>query len=88
RQSMIARKMLTSNKRQFPENLTGRTIALDCAALLVVVVLSITYFIASKGLSTFFVNGVSITEFLTQLKWDPEGEPSVYGVFPFILGSF
>src|SRR5690606_18317654 len=46
------------------------------------------YFIASKGLSTFFVNGISITEFLSQVKWDPEGEPAVYGVFPFILGSF
>ncbi|TGV29000.1 phosphate ABC transporter permease subunit PstC, partial [Mesorhizobium sp. M00.F.Ca.ET.186.01.1.1] len=55
RRSLIARKMLTYNKRQFTENMTGRTIAMVCAALLVIVVLSITYFIASKGLSTFFV---------------------------------
>ncbi|HZG82764.1 phosphate ABC transporter permease subunit PstC [Brevibacillus panacihumi] len=87
-QSGIARKMLTSNKRQWTENVTGRLIATVCAALLIIVVLSITYFIASKGLSTFFVNGISITEFLSQVKWDPEGEPAVYGVFPFILGSF
>lgn len=87
-QSGIARKMLTSNKRQWTENVTGRVIATVCAALLIIVVLSITYFIASKGLSTFFVNGISITEFLSQVKWDPEGEPAVYGVFPFILGSF
>jgi len=87
-QSGIARKMLTSNKRQWTENVTGRLIATVCAALLIIVVLSITYFIASKGLSTFFVNGISITEFLSQVKWDPEGDPAVYGVFPFILGSF
>lgn len=87
-QSGIARKILTSNKRQWTENVTGRVIATVCAALLIIVVLSITYFIASKGLSTFFVNGISITEFLSQVKWDPEGEPAVYGVFPFILGSF
>lgn len=87
-QSGIARKMLTSNKRQWTENVTGRLIATVCAALLIIVVLSITYFIASKGLSTFFVNGISITEFLSQIKWDPEGDPAVYGVFPFILGSF
>lgn len=88
RKSGIARKMLSYNKRQWTENVTGKVIATVCAALLIVVVLSITYFIASKGLSTFFVNGVSITEFLTHSKWDPEGEPAVYGVFPFILGSF
>ncbi|GED30457.1 phosphate transport system permease protein [Brevibacillus centrosporus] len=88
RQSLIARKMLTYNKRQLTENVTGRTVAMVCAALLVIVVLSITYFIASKGLSTFFVNGVSISEFLTKVKWDPEGEPAIFGVFPFILGSF
>ncbi|WJQ82133.1 phosphate ABC transporter permease subunit PstC [Brevibacillus brevis] len=88
RQSMIAQKMLTTNKRQKTENITGRTIAMICAGLLVIVVLSITYFIASKGLSTFFVDGVSFKEFLTHVKWDPEGEPSSYGVLPFILGSF
>ncbi|TKI57652.1 phosphate ABC transporter permease subunit PstC [Brevibacillus antibioticus] len=88
RQSMIAQKMLTTNKRQKTENITGRTIAMICAGLLVIVVLSITYFIASKGLSTFFVDGVSFKEFLTHDKWDPEGEPSAYGVLPFILGSF
>jgi len=87
-QSGIARKMLSSNKRQWTENMTGKLVATFCAGLLIVVVLSITYFIASKGLSTFFVNGISITEFLSQIKWDPEGEPAVYGVFPFILGSF
>ncbi|ATF10992.1 phosphate ABC transporter permease subunit PstC [Brevibacillus sp. HB1.2] len=88
RKSMIAQKMLTTNKRQKTENITGKTIAMICAGLLVIVVLSITYFIASKGLSTFFVDGVSFKEFLTHDKWDPEGEPSAYGVLPFILGSF
>lgn len=88
RQSMIAQKMLTTNKRQKTENISGKTIAMICAGLLVIVVLSITYFIASKGLSTFFVDGVSFKEFLTHDKWDPEGEPSAYGVLPFILGSF
>ena len=88
RQSGIAEKMLTCNKRQLTENVTGRTIALICATLLVIVVLSIVYFIASKGLSAFFVNGISLKDFLTGIKWDPEGEPPLYGVFPFILGSF
>ncbi|CAJ1004319.1 MULTISPECIES: phosphate ABC transporter permease subunit PstC [Brevibacillus] len=87
RTSAIDRKLLTYNKRQFTENVTGRFIAMACAGVLVVVVLSITYFIASKGLSTFLVNGVSLGEFLIGVKWDPEGEPAVYGVLPFILGS-
>lgn len=88
RQSLIAQKMLSYNKRQFTENLTGKTVAMVCAALLVVVVVSITYFIASKGLSTFFVDGISIREFFTDIKWDPEGDPAAYGVLPFIIGSF
>ncbi|WP_134685595.1 phosphate ABC transporter permease subunit PstC [Brevibacillus migulae] len=84
----IQQKLTTRNRNIYRENLFGRIVALICAALLILLVLSITYFIASKGLSTFFVDGVSIKEFLTGLKWDPEDEPAQFGVFPFILGSF
>ncbi|HJV46059.1 MAG TPA: phosphate ABC transporter permease subunit PstC [Bacillota bacterium] len=66
----------------------GKTITLVCAAILILVTLSIVYFIASKGLTTFFVNGVNITQFLTDINWNPEGEPAEFGALPFILGSF
>ncbi|KAA2301502.1 phosphate ABC transporter permease subunit PstC, partial [Clostridioides difficile] len=46
------------------------------------------YFVASKGLSTFFQNGISISEFLGGKTWNPTGEPAFYGALPFITGSF
>nr|WP_204519354.1 phosphate ABC transporter permease subunit PstC [Brevibacillus fulvus] len=86
--SYLQSKLLKPNKKQSLENFFGKAIAMSCAALLLIAVISIIYFIASKGLSTFFVNQVSIVDFLTGLKWDPEGEPALFGAFSFILGSF
>ena len=59
-----------------------------CAGILILITISIVYFIASKGLSTFFLNGVSLTEFLTGTTWNPDGEPGEFGALPFIMGSF
>ncbi len=87
RQTELRQKLLRVNKHQQFESYVGRLITLFSAGLLIVVVLSITYFIASKGLSTFFVDKISIADFLTGTKWDPEGEPGSYGALPFILGS-
>ncbi|NGQ96011.1 phosphate ABC transporter permease subunit PstC [Brevibacillus sp. SYP-B805] len=81
-------RLTKRNRHIHAENVIGRAIAMLCAAMLIILVLSISYFIASKGLATFFVNGVSLKEFLTGTTWDPEGEPAAFGVFPFILGSF
>ncbi|WP_438358040.1 phosphate ABC transporter permease subunit PstC [Brevibacillus dissolubilis] len=69
-------------------DLSGRVITLLCAGLLIVVTLSITYFIASKGIATFAFDGVSLSEFLSSSKWDPEDEPAQFGAFSYILGSF
>jgi phosphate transport system permease protein len=60
--------------------------------LIVVVVLSIFWFVASKGLATFFANKVNIWDFLTGTKWAPgqtdaNGHPYV-GAAPMIVGSF
>ncbi len=70
------------------ENTLGRTLTLICAAILLITAISITYFIGSKGLATFFKNDVSIGEFLTGTQWNPDGEPGKFGAFPFIFGSF
>ncbi|MGN7456195.1 phosphate ABC transporter permease subunit PstC [Paenibacillus pasadenensis] len=66
----------------------GKTYTLICVAVLIVTIFSIVYFVASKGLSTFFVNGVSLKEFLFGTKWAPDGEPQSFGALPFITGSF
>lgn len=87
-QTELKRKLLTVNKNQQLESCLGKLFTMFAAGLLIVVVLSITYFIASKGLSTFFADKVSLSDFLTGTKWDPEEEPGSYGALSFILGSF
>ena len=74
--------------KQKRENNFGRTITLVCAFILVIMAVAITYFIASKGLATFFKNDVSIGEFLTGTQWNPDAEPGKFGAFPFVFGSF
>jgi len=71
--------------------LLGRTLSFICAAFVILITAAIFYFISDKGLSTFFVNGISIKEFLFGTQWWPDrplalGGPSV-GSLPFILGS-
>lgn len=70
----------------------GRYLSLGALLLIVVVVLSIFWFVASKGLATFFGNKVNIWDFLTGTKWAPgqtdaNGHPYV-GAAPMIVGSF
>lgn len=70
----------------------GRYLSLGALLLIVVVVLSIFWFVASKGLATFFANKVNIWDFLTGTKWAPgqtdaNGYPYV-GAAPMIVGSF
>lgn len=70
----------------------GRYLSLGALLLIVVVVLSIFWFVASKGLATFFANKVDIWDFLTGTKWAPgqtdaNGHPYV-GAAPMIVGSF
>ena len=70
----------------------GRYLSLGALLLIVVVVLSIFWFVASKGLATFFANKVNIWDFLTGTKWAPgqtdaNGHPYV-GAASMIVGSF
>ncbi|MBB3109569.1 phosphate transport system permease protein [Paenibacillus phyllosphaerae] len=70
------------------EEWIGRIYTTLCILFLIVTIVAIVYFVASKGLSTFFKNGVNIGDLLTGLKWNPEGEPPLFGALPFIFGSF
>lgn len=79
-----------SKKRKFEQ--FGRTISFMCIAFIVLIVLSILYFVISKGISTFTTDGVSVIDFLFGDTWQPgevseNGKPLV-GALPMILGSF
>lgn len=75
-------------EKHYWEEWTGRIYTSICVVFLIVVMFSIVYFVASKGLSTFFQNGISLSDFLTGKTWNPAGEPAAYGALPFITGSF
>lgn len=70
----------------------GKWLSFSCISLIVLVVLAIFYFVASKGLATFFKDGVNPFKFLFGTVWNPgqmdaSGHPLV-GALPMILGSF
>ncbi|MFC5471865.1 phosphate ABC transporter permease subunit PstC [Cohnella suwonensis] len=75
-------------KPHLAEEWVGKIYTLLCILFLVTTICSIVYFVASKGLSTFFVNGANVIDLVTGLKWSPEGEPPLLGALPFIFGSF
>lgn len=69
----------------------GKAFSFTCAGMVVLLTVSLILFIGSSGLSTFFVNGASVMDFLFGAKWQPEpspgqGMPSI-GSLPFIIGS-
>lgn len=75
-------------KPHIAEEWVGKVYTIICIAFLILTIFSIVYFVASKGLSTFFVNGINPLDLLTGLKWRPDGEPPLFGALPFIFGSF
>lgn len=86
------KQVLTKKSKRTRMEQRGRLISFICIALIVLVVVSIFYFVASKGLATFFVDKVNLFDFLFGTTWNPsqvgsDGQPMV-GALPMILGSF
>ncbi|MBO0427731.1 phosphate ABC transporter permease subunit PstC [Vagococcus fluvialis] len=86
-QSKLLKKSPKKKLEQF-----GKTISFLAISLIVAVVVAIFYFVASKGLATFFVDGVSLKDFLFGTEWNPssvdENGKALVGAMPMILGSF
>jgi len=70
------------------EELRGTIYVSFCVLLMIVAIFSIVYFIASRGLTPFISDGVSVSDLLFGTTWRPEGEPAAFGAFPFLFGSF
>lgn len=86
RASLVKRSRASKNERW------GKLISGACITIIIAVVVSIFYFVASKGLATFFENKVNFWKFLTGTIWNPsakdaQGNPQV-GALPMIVGSF
>ena len=58
-QEELAKKLLSPSKNSRLEKL-GKGLTFACLSLIVIIVAMILIFVAQKGLSTFFVNGVNI----------------------------
>ncbi|WP_249902276.1 phosphate ABC transporter permease subunit PstC [Paenibacillus sp. PK3_47] len=68
--------------------MVGRIYMSLCVLLLIVIIVSMVYFVASKGIANFISGEVKLTDFLFGTKWSPEGETPSFGALPFISGSF
>ena len=71
----------------------GRAVSLAALSLIVIVVVSIFAFVMSRGLSTFFHDGVHVKDFLFGSTWNPsvvnpQTKQPYIGALPMILGSF
>ncbi len=77
------RKLLVKLKNEY----IGKTYAIACGMLIVLLTLSIMIFIIAKGMNTFILDGVSIKEFLFSSVWKPDNKPGQYGALIFIAGS-
>ena len=86
RESLLKTSVATKKER------FGKTITMAALILIGLVVVSIFYFVASKGLATFFTDKISFWDFMTGKTWNPstngsDGKPQV-GALPMITGSF
>lgn len=66
----------------------GKTVAGVCIAVMVVLVVSLIFMVAQRGLATFLSDGVSVFEFLGGTTWAPNASEPSYGALPMIVGSF
>lgn len=64
----------------------GRMISYLSIGLIAILVMSILYFIATRGLSMFFNDGIKVSDFLFKTDWNP-GKKLV-GALPMIVTSF
>ncbi|NNG66075.1 phosphate ABC transporter permease subunit PstC [Caldanaerobacter subterraneus] len=80
----VDKRYEAARKRQ---DMLGKVIVFSSAVLLIVLVISLFYFVASKGLSTFIVNKIPLKEFLFSAEWRPDREVPQVGALPFIVGS-
>lgn len=87
----IKLKITRLRNKSYRNEFIGRNIAMLCAALVILLTISIVVFISSKGLATFFVNKVSLKDFLFSTHWLPDRDVELggpqYGIFSFVFGS-
>ncbi|WP_125154634.1 phosphate ABC transporter permease subunit PstC [Clostridium rectalis] len=65
----------------------GKLYALICAMVIIILTLSIIFFIGVKGSSLFIKGNYTIKDFLLSTKWNPDSTNPQFGAAIFITGS-
>lgn len=65
----------------------GRSYAMFCGIIIIILTISIILFLATKGINTFTKDHYSLAKFLFSTKWDPDGKTPEFGVAIFIVAS-
>lgn len=83
----MARQMPKHRVERIGQGVTGA-----CIALVALLVVTLVAMVASRGISTFTVDGINFFDFLTGTEWNPHqtdeaGNPEM-GALPMICGSF
>lgn len=86
------KKRLLNPSKATRQEFVGHWIARICIGLIIVLVVSILYFITSRGLATFFNDHVNVFKFLSESNWNPgkvdaNGNQQI-GALPMIVTSF
>lgn len=85
---MSVKTKKTRFEKHHIEDFIGRTYMSFCVLLLIVIIISMVYFVASRGMDNFISGEIKVSEFLFGTKWAPEADTPSYGALPFIAGSF
>jgi len=82
-------RLVKSKNNIWDGELRGKILVSLCAVIMISVTIAITIFLGVKGVQSFIKNGVSVSEFLTSLHWNPTDKAHPhFGTVPFIFGSF
>ncbi|MBP3039601.1 phosphate ABC transporter permease subunit PstC [Bacillaceae bacterium Marseille-Q3522] len=82
-------RLLKSGSKWINGEFRGRFIVTMCAVIMITATIAITIFLTSKGLQSFFKDGINPIHFLAGTDWNPtDNENPQFGAFSFIFGSF
>ena len=80
---MKKRSLLEKIKSEY----LGKSFAIFCGILIVVLTISIILFVTEQGLHTFTVDKFPLLKFLFSSKWTPDADSPQFGTAIFIVGS-
>lgn len=80
---MEGKKLLKRLKNEY----IGKGFSYFCGGLIILITLSIIFFLVSKGILTFTKDKYNILEFLFNTKWSPNKDSGNFGALIFIIGS-